>query len=90
MTLALSRASLASDEQALYKAYQRLLTHLQAEIQAGHPLDAAIVKAYEIVLSDAANDPEIKNLPEGHLITFVPGLLEVLQEVQTPKPETAN
>lgn len=80
MDVALSPASVAADEAALYHAYKRLLTYLQSDIQSGMSVDKSILDAYEKVLSDAIADPELKNMPNGHLATYIPGLVEMLTE----------
>lgn len=88
MAQALSVPTIQEDERAIFKSYQRLLTYIQSDLQAGKPVNEAITASYEKVVTEAPNDPELKSMPDGYLATFVPGLIEALAEVQ--KPATSN
>lgn len=76
---------LPSADKALYKAYLRLLDYTEALLQSGKTLDEAIVESYEKVIAEAPADPELKEMPEGTLFTFIPGLAEMLTEVHIPQ-----
>lgn len=86
MVLLLNNPSLIEPEKALFKAYQRLLGYIQSDLQTGKPVDQAIIGSYEKVLVDAVVDPELKNMPEGLLLSYIPGLIETLNEVPVPVP----
>lgn len=88
MDVALSPATVAPDEAALYKAYKRMLDYLNTNLQAGKAVDASILEAYEKVLAEAGSDPELKYMPQGVLATYIPGLVEIL--TVPIKAETAN
>ena len=72
-------------DQALFKAYIKLLDYVEQALQGGKTLDDAIVESYEKVMTEAPTDPELKEMPEGILFTYLPGLVEALTEVQQPQ-----
>jgi hypothetical protein len=84
MTLALSSPTVADDEKALFKGYQRLLNYIQAEMLSGKPLDEAIMVAYDQVLAEAPKDTDLSLMPSGLLMTYVPGLVEALTFAPIP------
>lgn len=80
----LSVPTLQKDEKALFMAYQRMLTYVQANMQAGKQMHESIAAAYDQVLAEAPKDPDLAFMPDGALIAFVPGLVEVLTEPFVP------
>ncbi len=76
---------LPSADKALYKAYLRLLDYTEVLLQNGKTFGEAIVESYEKVIAEAPADPELKEMPEGILFTFIPGLAEMLTEVHVPQ-----
>ena len=86
MLLAMSAPDQAEDEKAMYHSYDRLLGYVLVELQADKPVDEAIKSSYEKVLLEAETDIELKQMPLGILATFIPGLIEVLTEVQQATP----
>ncbi len=78
-------SGIPSADQALFKAYIRLLNYVEQALQGGKALDDAIVESYEKVIGEAPADPELKEMPEGILFTYLPGLIEALTEVQQPQ-----
>lgn len=86
MVLLLNNPSLMEADKAVYKAYQRLLGYIQSDLQAGKTVDQAIIGSYEKVLVDVVADPELKYMPEGLLLSYIPGLVETLNEVPVPVP----
>lgn len=82
---ALAWPALPSVDKAIYKAYLRLLDYTEVLLQNGKTLDEAIVEAYEKVMAEAPADPELKEMPEGILFTYIPGLVELLTEVHIPQ-----
>lgn len=81
----LASSSLHHTDVALYKSYDKLLDYLKVSVQANQPLDDAIAKNVQKVLTEAPNDPVMKNMqPEGlYLLTHF--LIEQLEEQQIPK-----
>lgn len=71
-------------DQSIYKAYKRMLTYTQQNIQNALPVDEAISKGYLLVLNEAPKDPELNKLPEQMLGTYLPGLVEMLTAVHVP------
>lgn len=82
--LALTAPGMPLEEKALFLSYKRMLSYIQADLQAGKPADEAIVSSYEQVLNEAPKDVDLAYLPDGLLATFVPGLVESL--AASPKP----
>ncbi|MEQ1744257.1 MAG: hypothetical protein ABMA02_02445 [Saprospiraceae bacterium] len=80
MDIALSPTDLEARDQALYRSYQRLLGHILTAVQGGKPVDEAIYIGYEKVLEDINKVPGLQEIPEGVLITYIPGLVESLTE----------
>ena len=74
----LAAPGLSSEDRALYLSYQRMLDLVLSNAQANKPLDEAVYDSYEQVLKESLVDPDLKPAPQGLLITFVPGLIEVL------------
>ncbi len=84
--LALTAPNMPLNEKALFLSYKRLLTYIQANLQAGKPAEEAIALSYEQVLGEAPKDPDLAFLPDGLLATFVPGLIESF----TVSPKAGN
>lgn len=82
----LSIPDLPQADRSLYLTYKRLLTYLEADVQAGTPVDQSLVKNFDKVVAAAPNDADLKHLPENGLITLLPGLLEALTGVQALIP----
>jgi hypothetical protein len=55
-----------------------MLDLVLSNAQANKPLDEAVYDSYEQVLKESLVDSDLKPAPQGLLITFVPGLIEVL------------
>ncbi|MBK9335076.1 MAG: hypothetical protein IPM98_00250 [Lewinellaceae bacterium] len=85
LAVVLSQPGLQQQDRSLFLSYQRLVGYVQSAAQAGTPLDAAIFKSYEKVLAEVPHDVNLKHLPDGALMTLVPGLLELLSQVPTPE-----
>jgi hypothetical protein len=81
----LSQPGLQLQDRSLFLSYQRLVGYVQTAAQAGTSPDVAILKSYEKVLSEVPHDVDLKHLPEGSLMTLVPGLVELLSQVPTPE-----
>ena len=78
MDVMLAAPGLPLADRALFLSYQRLLDYLQADIQAGTPVDESLVKNFDKVVAGAPQDPVLKFLPPNALTTMLPGLLEAL------------
>lgn len=85
MDVALTAPGMSLDERALFLSYRRLVSYIQTDVQGGMPVQEAVVTNYEKVLAEAPADPDLKHLPPGLLRTFLPGLIEILQETPTPQ-----
>jgi len=81
IAVSLSQSDLQDHDRALFLAYQRMLTYLQAAVQNNLPVDESIYQSYEKVILEAPADPALAPMPTGMLVTFVPGLVESLAEV---------
>jgi hypothetical protein len=86
MSLAMSAPDLAEDENAVYHSYDRLLGYVLVELQDNKPVEEAILTAYDKVIVESETDIALKQLPSGILATYIPGLIEVLTEVQQATP----
>jgi len=84
LSVAFSQPDLQVHDRALLTAYQRMLTYVQAAVQSSKPVDEAIYESYEKVLTEAPADKNLAPMPEGLLITFIPGLVEALTVVPVP------
>lgn len=84
MDVALTQTDLSLSDRALYLSYQRLLDYVRTGVQGGAPVNEVIVQEYEKVLEEAPKDVVLKHLPDGVLITYIPGLVEALAETPTP------
>ncbi len=84
MDLALSPIGLQPADRALYLAYKRLISYIQADVQAGENLGNVFLKRYEQVLGEAPSDPDLKALLTGTLEGLLPGLVEALTESPVP------
>lgn len=77
----LAAPGLSSEDRALYLSYQRMLELVISNVQSSKPLDEAVYDSYEQVLEESRINPDLKAAPSGLLITYIPGLIEVLTEV---------
>ena len=77
----LAAPNLPAEDRALYLSYQRMLELVMSNVQLSKPLDEAVYDSYAQVLEESQINPDFKPAPQGLLITFVPGLIEVLTEV---------
>lgn len=77
----LTEPNLAADDRYLLLSYRRLVSYVQAGIQADQTLDQAILKGYDQVLSEAKTDPAIKGVQANHFVVWVNNLVEILTEV---------
>ena len=68
-------------DRALYRGYKRLVHYIHLGIQNGKPVEEALYDGYDKVIAESADDPELKEMPEGALINFVPTLIESLMVV---------
>lgn len=84
VALTLSAPNMPLDEKALFLSYQRMLTYIQTNLQAGNSAHEAIKISYAQVLAEAPKDPALSYLTEGMLAIFLPALVESL--TQTPIP----
>lgn len=83
--LALAWPEIPSVDKAIYKAYLRLLDYIELALQNGKTMEEAILESYQKVVAEAPADPDLKEMPEGILFTFIPGLVEALTEVPIPQ-----
>ena len=81
MDVMLAAPGLPLADRALFLSYQRLLDYLQADIQAGTPVNESLVKNFDKVVAGAPYDPDLKYLPLNGMTTLLPGLLEALTGV---------
>ncbi len=86
MDLALTTPGLPASDRSLYLSYHRLLDYIQSDVQAGTTAAEAITNNYVKVLQEAPSDQDLKDLPDGMLQTYLPGLIEALTEVPVPLP----
>ena len=84
MDVALTQPDLTDADRSLYLSYKRLVDYVEADILASKPVNEAIATNYEKVLTEAPNDADLKFLPDGVLMTYLPGLIEALTEVPVP------
>lgn len=84
MGLALTEPQLTPDDRALFLSYQRMLAYMADDVQAGNPIEEALPRNYEKVLTEAPAIPDLKHLNPDVFITFMPGLIEALAEVPVP------
>lgn len=84
MDLALSPVGLQPADRALYLAYKRLISYIQADVQAGEKIGEVFLKRYEQILGEAPSDPNLKALLTGTLEGLLPGLVEALTEAPVP------
>jgi|GEM_PF-1548286 len=84
LAVSLGQPDLQDHDRALFLAYQRLLTYVQSAVQNSTPVDEAIYLSYEKVLTEAPADKYLASMPNGLLVTFIPGLVEALTVVQVP------
>lgn len=90
MDVALTQPAIQPVDRAVYSAYKRLLTYVQADQQGGVPLSEAIPKNLDKVALEAPKDAQLALLPDGFLDTFIPFLVESLTEAQKAIPVSAN
>lgn len=88
LAVSLGQPDLQDHDRALFLAYQRMLTYLQSAVQSSTPVDEAIYQSYEKVMLEAPADKSLAPMPEGVLVTFIPGLVELLTVV--PVPDATN
>lgn len=86
MDVMLAAPGLPQADRALFLSYKRLLDYLEADVQAGNPLEESLVKNFDKVVAGASHDADLKHLPENGLTTLLPGLLEALTGVQAVVP----
>ncbi len=86
----LAQPGLPAVDQAIFKAYKRLLGYVQSDLQANVPVADAIVKNYEKVIAEAPKDADLAEMPEGVLATYLSGLVEALSAVQNDIPIAPN
>ncbi|MDX2134139.1 MAG: hypothetical protein SFV52_05115 [Saprospiraceae bacterium] len=86
MDVALNEPGLPDEDRALFLGYQRMLGYVQSAVQATKPLDDAILYGYTQTVADAPSDPDLKLMPEGALLSLVPGLVELLIAVPVAEP----
>lgn len=77
----LAAPNLPEGDRALYLSYQRMLELVMSNVQSSKPLDEAVYDSYEQVLEESRINPDLKPAPSGLLITYIPGLIEVLTAV---------
>lgn len=82
---ALAWPDIPSVDKAVYTAYLRLMDYVEIALQGGKTLDEAILESYEKVVAEAPADPDLKEMPDGILFTFIPGLVEALTEPHVPQ-----
>ena len=80
----LNTPGLQAEEQAIYKAYNLMLTYIQQHIQNNVPAQDAITKGYQQVLNEAPKNQELAKLPDQMLGTFLPGVVEMLSATPVP------
>jgi len=80
----LSTPGLQQDEQAIYKAYNLMLTYIQQHIDSNIPTEDAIAKGYQQVLNEAPKNQELAKLPDHMLGTYLPGVVEMLSASPAP------
>lgn len=90
MDVALSQPAIQPVDRAIYSAYKRLLTYVEADLQGGVPLSESIPKNLDKVALEAPKDAQLALLPDGFLDTFIPILVESLTEPQKAIPVSTN
>lgn len=86
----LGQLDVQPEDRSLFLAYQRLLGYVQSATQAGNPVNDAIIASYEKVLAEVPHDTALKNMPEGSLMTLMPGLVEMLSAIPMPEIHTGQ
>ncbi len=86
MEAALATPGLQSADRSLFLAYERLLQYIKLDIQGGRPVGEAILADLKRIIAEAPKDTDLANMPDGIIGTYIPGLVEILQEQPKPTP----